>query len=60
MGIPRAGLVPEPLLPANWPRGRGQAWGGVQKPDRRKDAEADFTFKPESELELNEQNGESS
>lgn len=26
MGTPRAGLVPEPLLPANWPRGRGQAW----------------------------------
>lgn len=22
MGMPRAGLVPEPLLPANWPQGK--------------------------------------
>lgn len=59
MGIPRAGLVPEPLLPANWPRGRGQAWRSVQKPDRRKNGKADFTLKPDSELELNGQNVDS-
>lgn len=33
-GTPRAGLVPEPLLPANWPRSR---WQGENEKDRKKE-----------------------
>lgn len=34
MGMPRAGLVPEPLLPANWPQGSWQE--GINKREREK------------------------
>lgn len=35
MGMPRAGLVPEPLLPANWPQGSWQSVKTGQKERRQ-------------------------
>lgn len=35
--MPRAGLVPEPLLPANWPQGSRYECGKKRKEERRKE-----------------------